>query len=123
MSTIKTNDILEATTGGAKFFVSRAWVSMNAVGTLAIRASGNVSSVTDVATGRQTVTFDTDFSDVSYAVTTAGEREITGYTRTLLVSIDSLGDPAVSTGSVRLLSQTDSNSNQDGRYVCMTATR
>ena len=121
MSTIKVDNL--TTTSGAVLYPAKAWVSMNAVGTLAIRASGNVSSVTDVATGRQTVTFDTDFSDASYAVTTAGERSISGYTRTLLVSIDSLGANAVLTGSVRLLSQNDGHGNEDGRYVCMTATR
>jgi hypothetical protein len=45
---------------------AKAWVNFNGVGTVAIRASFNVSSVTRNATGFYTVNFTTAFADTSY---------------------------------------------------------
>lgn len=47
----------------------RAWVNFNGTGTVAIRASGNVSSITDNGTGFYTVNFATAMPDVNYAGT------------------------------------------------------
>jgi hypothetical protein len=47
----------------------RAWVNFNGTGTPAIRASGNVSSITDNGTGDYTVNFTTALPDANYAVT------------------------------------------------------
>jgi hypothetical protein len=47
-------------------YVARAWVNFNGTGTVAIRASGNVSSITDNNTGDYTVNFTTAFADVNY---------------------------------------------------------
>jgi hypothetical protein len=46
----------------------RAWVNFNGTGTPAIRASGNVSSITDNGTGDYTVNFTTAMPDANYAV-------------------------------------------------------
>lgn len=46
----------------------RAWVNFNGTGTVAIRASGNVSSITDNAVGNYTVNFTTAMPDASYCV-------------------------------------------------------
>ena len=45
----------------------RAWVNFNGTGTVAIRASFNVSSITDNNTGDYTVNFTTAMSDANYA--------------------------------------------------------
>ena len=45
----------------------RAWVNFNGTGTVAIRASGNVSSITDNGTGDYTVNFTTAMPDANYA--------------------------------------------------------
>ena len=45
----------------------RAWVNFNGTGTVAIRASGNVSSITDNGTGDYTVNFTTAMPDAKYA--------------------------------------------------------
>ena len=42
--------------GGAPIYACRAWVNFNGTGTVAIRASGNVSSITDNGTGDYTKT-------------------------------------------------------------------
>ena len=47
----------------------RAWVNFNGTGTIAIRGSGNVSSITDNGTGDYTVTFATNMPDINYAYT------------------------------------------------------
>lgn len=46
----------------------RAWVNFNGTGTVAIRASGNVSSITDNGTGDYTVNFTSAMPDANYAV-------------------------------------------------------
>jgi hypothetical protein len=46
----------------------RAWVNFNGTGTVAIRASGNVSSITDHATGDYSVNFTNAMPDANYAV-------------------------------------------------------
>jgi len=46
----------------------RAWVNFNGTGTVAIRASGNVTSITDNGTGDYTVNFTTAMTDANYGV-------------------------------------------------------
>jgi len=46
----------------------RAWVNFNGTGTVAIRASGNVSSITDNGVGDYTVNFTTALADANYSI-------------------------------------------------------
>ncbi len=46
----------------------RAWVNFNGTGTVAIRASFNVSSITDNGTGEYTVNFTTALVDANYSI-------------------------------------------------------
>ena len=48
-------------------YLCRAWVNFNGTGTVAIRASGNVSSITDNNTGDYTVNFTTSMPDANYS--------------------------------------------------------
>lgn len=52
--------------GGAPIYACRAWVNFNGTGTVAIRASGNVSSITDNGVGDYTVNFTTAMPDANY---------------------------------------------------------
>lgn len=54
--------------GTAPIYACRAWVNFNGTGTVAIRASGNVSSITDNGVGTYVVNFTTAMPDVNYAV-------------------------------------------------------
>ena len=45
----------------------KAWVNFNGTGTVAIRGSGNVSSITDNSTGNYTVNFTTAMANANYA--------------------------------------------------------
>ena len=55
-------------TGSAPMYACRAWVNFDGTGTVSIRASGNVSSITDNGVGDYTVNFATNMPDVNYAV-------------------------------------------------------
>jgi hypothetical protein len=54
--------------GSAPVYACRAWVNFNGIGTVAIRGSGNVSSITDNGTGNYNVNFTTAMADTNYAV-------------------------------------------------------
>ena len=55
-------------------FDCRAWVNFNGTGTVAIRASGNVSSITDNNTGDYTVNFTTALADANYSAVGTSSR-------------------------------------------------
>jgi hypothetical protein len=55
--------------GSAPVYACRAWVNFDGTGTVAIRASGNVSSITDNGTGDYTVNFTTAMPDANYCAT------------------------------------------------------
>jgi len=53
--------------GNAPVYACRAWVNFNGTGTVSIRSSGNVSSITDNSTGNYTVNFTTAMPDANYS--------------------------------------------------------
>jgi len=54
-------------TGSAPVYACRAWVNFDGTGTVSIRESGNVSSITDLATGVFRVNFTTAMPDANYS--------------------------------------------------------
>jgi len=108
-------------TGSAPIYACRAWVNFNGTGTVAIRASGNVSSITDNATGDYTVNFATALPDANYSVTAlAGLWSASAYYINLNV---------ISASSVRVLSAAGhspgatSGSSADSSVVCVAIFR
>jgi len=68
--------------GAAISGTTGSWVNFNGTGTVAIRASGNVSSITDNGTGDYTVNFTTAMPDANYAVACmAGGTSSVGWSR------------------------------------------
>lgn len=57
--------------GGMEAFSCRAWVNFNGTGTVAIRDSGNVSSITDTGVGTYTVNLITAMADINYSAVTS----------------------------------------------------
>jgi hypothetical protein len=57
----------------------RAWVNFNGTGTVAIRASGNVTSITDNGTGNYTINFTTAMPDVNYNAVSSDARASNDY--------------------------------------------
>lgn len=70
MSTIKVDTIKD--TNNVEVYTAKVWVNFNGSGTVAIRASGNVSSITDNGTGDYTVNFTTAMSDADYSTVCGG---------------------------------------------------
>ena len=98
--------------GTAPIYPCRAWVNFNGTGTVAIRASGNVTSITDNGTGDYTVNFTTAMPDANYSVTgTASERSGSAIWHYLCTQL-----AGFSTGSIRI-GVRDYNSPQDSQFV------
>jgi len=57
--------------------IAKAWVNFNGTGTVAIRDSFNVSSITDNGTGDYTVNFTTAMPNANYAITLTAQRNVT----------------------------------------------
>jgi len=97
-------------TGSAPLFACRAWVNFNGTGTVAIRASGNVSSITDNGTGDYTVNFVTAMPDTDYAASGICSNENN------FIGIH--GDVFVPTASaIRLRTYDAGNAPQDSAFV------
>ena len=78
----------------------RAWVNFNGTGAVAIRASGNVSSIADNGTGDYTANFSTSMPDGNYAV--AGMCKFTTATNAHFISLgNSSGGSSPSTAACR----------------------
>jgi len=56
-------------TGDAPLFACRAFCNFDGTGTVSIRESGNVSSITDNGTGEYTLNFATAMPDTNYVIT------------------------------------------------------
>ena len=70
----ESTDVTNVINGSAK-----AWVNFNGTGTVAIRKSFNVSSITDNGTGDYTVTFTNAMPDVNYSVVAQSTATGKGY--------------------------------------------
>jgi hypothetical protein len=98
----------------ATAFGCRAWVNFDGTGTVAIRASGNVSSISDTGTGRYTVNFTTAMPDANYAVTSLSDGD--GY-----VQINNAA--AYSTTAVAVAPNNMSNAGTDRAFMSVAIFR
>jgi len=57
---------LTTASGSAPSYSCRAWVNFNGTGTVAVRTSGNISSVGDGGVGAYTINFTTAMADANY---------------------------------------------------------
>ena len=102
-------------TGTAPIYACRAWVNFNAIGTVAIRASGNVSSITDNGVGDYTVNFTTAMSDRDYSVSANGQSSEDNFVGGLFfIRGSATAQNYITTSSVRILgSRFAGNGNAD----------
>jgi hypothetical protein len=71
---IATNSVTTAKLGSAEASgLAKAWVNFNGTGTVAIRASYNVSSITDFGVGVYRVNLTTAMTDANYSVIANGQ--------------------------------------------------
>jgi hypothetical protein len=87
----------------------RAWVNFNGTGTVAIRASGNVSSITDNGTGNYTLNFTTAMPDANYAFKGSGIQSGVGNGPTIAIA----NGATPSTTALNIISVNDAGSTQD----------
>lgn len=75
MSTIVTENLKRASETASRSLrgVAATWVNLNGTGTVAIRDSQNVSSLTDVGTGQYNVNLTNNMADVLYSSLATGE--------------------------------------------------
>jgi spore coat protein CotH len=118
MSTLKVNTLTD--TAATKSVpiedvvngVARAWVNFNGTGTVAIRASYNVSSITDNGTGKYTINFANAMSTANYAIvgisTSATTTNVSGGTL-VLVATAATGAATKTTTAVQVGTGNDNN--------------
>jgi hypothetical protein len=105
--------------GSAPIFGARAWVNFNGTGTIAIRNSGNVSSLSDNSVGNYSVNFATAMSDANFSTVVTSGRDSSN--NDLLQTIVQPGSGA---GVQVLLSQTNtSTTRDDSNVVCVSVFR
>jgi hypothetical protein len=126
MSTIIASNVSDGTLSIPTTYVTngsaKAWVNFNGTGTVAIRESFNVASITDNGTGDYTVNFTTALTDANYAtVGMAGDTSTSGgyaiaqtTDRTKTTSAVSIGTRSQSGGSP---------ANTDYGVISLTVTR
>jgi hypothetical protein len=103
----------------------RAWVNFNGTSTVAIRASGNVSSITDNNTGDYTVNFTTAMPDVNYCPLVVQGNDNTGNSGIRGANVLAT-QVAPTTSAVRVgtwSSGTGTRSSEDSAYVFVGVTR
>ena len=101
--------------GTAPIYPCRAWVNFNGTGTIAIRASGNVSSITDGGVGLYTVNMTTAISDANYSAVCA-----TGGTIAAGGVADGnrwIGSSVVSSSACSITQRNSSNVLEDGPQI------
>jgi hypothetical protein len=102
----------------------RAWVNFNGEGVVAIRSSGNVSSITDNATGNYTVNFTTAMPDANYSTTVSYSQNY-GTERCVGAQINqgaSGNEQAPTTSAFRFVT-TGAINEYDSKYVCVAIFR
>ena len=118
---LASNSVTTAKLGSAEQSgLCKAWVNFNGTGTVAIRASYNVSSITDNGTGDYTVNFTTALADANYSFVGTASQAGTGNNGQIL-SI--LASTAPTTTAVQFRTQQDSIGVTDSTYVCLAVFR
>jgi len=102
--------------GTAPLFMARAWVNFNGTGTVAIRGSGNVSSITDNGVGLYTVNFTTSMSDANYSTVLAGIGLVATNNSQGIPQLRNGSTPSTSAVSIQVGAH-DSNSLLDSSFV------
>lgn len=100
-------------TGTAPIYACRAWVNFDGTGTVAIRSSGNVSSITDNGTGDYSINFTTAMPDANYCAVGNGATLGTAAS----ASAKGLLPISYSTTSVRVVVVTGTGSANDYNAV------
>lgn len=108
--------------GAAPIYAARAWVNFSGTGTVSIRASGNVSSITDNGVGDYTVNFTTAMPDANYCTVGSCRRGLPSGDTNADFSFPLNGTYSTSAVQVRTQSYND-RANVDADIVNITIFR
>ncbi len=120
MSTLKVNTLQNAS--GVEIYTAKAWVNFNGTSTVAIRASGNVSSITDNGTGDYTINFTTAFADDNYAAMGCYQYAVDNTASGASIWLQ-LARYAQTTSAVRVACSSYNGTNYDGTTVTVAIFR
>lgn len=98
----------------------RAWVNFNGTGVVAIRASGNITSITDNGTGDYTVNFTAAMPDVNYTWAGVAKTDNLGMRAVTLTTTFSANQLV---GSVRIETIRDTAVRADAQFVGISVFR
>jgi hypothetical protein len=105
--------------GSAPIFGARAWVNFNGTGTIAIRNSGNVSSLSDNNVGNYSVNFATAMLDENFSTVVTSGRDNSNNDL-----VQTISQPGSGAGVQVLLSQTNTGTTRDdSNVVCVSVFR
>jgi len=107
--------------GSPPSYACRAWVNFNGTGTVAIRASGNVSSITDNAVGGYTINFATAMPDANYSAFMAAGTSA-GSTGSQ-INCRPVFDASVSNVSINVFVDSGTPARYDADTVCVSVFR
>ena len=94
---------------------AKAWVNFNGTGTVAIRASFNVSSITDNGVGNFTVNFTTAMPDNNYSVSLSNTQTANGgSTYAILSATGSAAATLMSTSQLQIAGYTSTDNSVVG---------
>jgi hypothetical protein len=96
---------------GVDLSKAKAWVYFNGSGTIAIKASYNVKSLTDVGTGDYLVNWAVPFKSTTYVVQVSSRAGGSGFN----------GSAALLTDSVALAIETHAGTRNDSTIICVSA--
>jgi hypothetical protein len=113
-----------AQSGSAPIYAARAWVNFNGTGTVAIRASGNVSSITDYGTGGYGVNFTTAMADINYTKNVSCSFFYSSAHSIVNTDVDLAGaESAPTTSSFRFICSTNVSGTGDAKYCSVAVFR
>lgn len=92
--------------------IVKAWVNFNGTGTVAIRDSFNVSSITDEGTGHYKVNFTNAMPDINYSYTIGGTISTGGAIWAYII-------PAQTTSALSIHTQFYDTTHTDALTVCV----
>ena len=131
MSTLKTNT-LSNVAGTASTAIenaingsAKAWVNFNGTGTVSIRGSYNVSSITDNGTGDYTINFTTALPDGNYSLIGVGSNPSLDYRSTISARVNAGTNPStfLLTTSARVSAVGLSSTINDPETCCVSIFR
>jgi len=110
------------TVGSAPYYGARAWVNFNGTGTVAIRASANISSITDNGVGSYTLNFTLPMQDSNFVVMGTSEHDA-GLSVDWAVIDGDVTTSSPSNSSVRVNFLGNNSAMRDSRFCFFTIFR